>query len=286
LVNFLKRKNLPATKVAGLKMKQDLHEALKERTIYGIAAFALVFGGIGIALVVAASFDDYWKSMKWLQSLLNNFGGLLLTTFLITVFWELLGKRLFLDEILHKAGISRQIENAGIADVYPSFQQFTGWKSLFSSCSEIDIFFSYGHSWRSNHREELKSFLSNNKASLRVILPNPEDKLTMDELARQFGSSSEQVENKIKEAIADFQSMAPENQNVSILLFSGMVPHITFYRFGKAVVFSPYNHSVDRAAVPVFLAIHGGFLYSYFRDELIAIEKQSTKYSPKIQSKA
>lgn len=194
-------------------MKQDLYEALKERTIYGIAAFAVVFGGIGLALIVVASFDDFWKSMKWLQSLCNNLGGLLLTTFLITVFWELLGKRLFLDEILHKAGISKQIENAGIADVHPSFQQFTGWKSLFNSCSEVDIFFSYGHSWRSNHREELKSFLSINKNSLRVILPNPEDKLTVDDLARQFGLSREQVESKINEAIVDFKSMvAPEGK--------------------------------------------------------------------------
>jgi hypothetical protein len=70
----------------------DLHEALKERTVYGISEFAVVFCGICLAFTVAASFDDIWKSMKWLQSLCNYLGGLLLTTFLITVFWELLGK--------------------------------------------------------------------------------------------------------------------------------------------------------------------------------------------------
>jgi hypothetical protein len=87
LDNVLNRLSLPKI---GSRFENEtrLHKPLKERTIYGIAAFAVVFGGIGLAIIVAASFDDYWKSMKWLQSLCNNLGRLIFTMLLISVFME------------------------------------------------------------------------------------------------------------------------------------------------------------------------------------------------------
>lgn len=260
-------------------MNQDVSAILKQRTNYGMALMSILFCLLGLTLIVVAANDAWLGNLKSLQTILTNLGGVLFATSLITLIWELFGKRLFLDEILHKVGISQKILSAGLVDVYATFQEFTGWASLFENCTEIDMFFSYGHSWRSNHRDKILAFLSRGKASIRVILPDPKDEDTCRELARQFATTDVDIRDKIIAAIQDFESMSQKSKNIKIFLFKGMVPHISFYKFGRTLVFSVYKHGAPRRSVPVFIVRNGGFLYSYFEDELESIISQSMKHS-------
>jgi hypothetical protein len=60
------------------------------------------------------------------------------------------------------------------------------WEQLFKNASRLDIFISYGHTWRNTLLERIDKLLANEDARLRVILPDPDD----DEVLRNGGGST------------------------------------------------------------------------------------------------
>lgn len=254
---------------------------LHERTNLGTILAAIGVAIIGCLLMWFSTNDAWWKSLAigidgpCLQNFVSNFGALLVATVPVTLFWELWGKRAFLDEILTKARIAKELEDAGMVNAFQSFQMADVWGHLISSSTEIDIFFVYGHSWRSNNREHLRKFLAGRYARLRVILPDPDDNATVSELARRFSTDDATLRQRILEASADFKSLAPDGRKVEVYLFSGLAPHFSFYRFGNTSVYAPYNHRADRAPVPTFIVRDGGFMFKFLRDEFSAMKDKA-----------
>jgi hypothetical protein len=242
---------------------------------------------IGSLLMWYATDKDWWDSRHFLwisgpalQSLIHNVGSLLVASVPISLFWELITKRRFLDEILAKARIAKELEDAGFVAVYESFQQITFWGDLFAQSQKLDIFFFSGHSWRSNCHDYIREFLSRPYARLRVIVPDPEDDGIVNELARQFRYTPERVRDGIQDAIHDFVSLAPEGRKVEIYCFNGMSPHLSFYRFDNTTVYALYNHDSERSSVPAFVVRREGFLYRYLRHEFDVIQKNSRQVFP------
>ena len=128
-------------------MPGKYHTLLKERTNLGTVIACLLVGLGGTLLFWLASNDVWWNARTWwvnaknVQATLNSLGALLVATVPITLFWELWGKRRFLDEILSKARIAKELEDAGITNAYSTFQQLKDWEAFFSNTTEIDIFF-------------------------------------------------------------------------------------------------------------------------------------------------
>jgi hypothetical protein len=136
-------------------MLRDNSKLLSEKVTLRALLLAL---GIALAGVVIL-----WISISipqgypvW-QALVRESGALLFITGVITLLWDLYGKRALLDEVLAKAQLSKDIDVAGIDRVMDSFQSRNlDWTPYFDKASTLDIFFAYGHTWRNTHLEDLK----------------------------------------------------------------------------------------------------------------------------------
>lgn len=249
---------------------------LQERLNLRMLATSLVIAGIGVFLlyVTADSTKPVWTKHPSWQSVLQQLGGLLLVTTAITLLWESIGKRAFLDEILAKAKISKELSFSGITQVTDSFHRDIGWRDYFDSANKLDIFFTYGKTWRNTHLEDFQRFVARHGARLRVVLPDPEDDQVVRELARRFKYTTEKLIELIREAekyFRDLQSQAVKNGASVELWFLPAAPHFTFYRFNKIVIVALYSHRRERTPVPTFVCESGGTFYEYIRREFDAM---------------
>jgi hypothetical protein len=193
----------------------------------------------------------------------------------VTLLWELFGKRAFVDEVLAKAQISRAITFAGIIKITDSFHYDIDWKALFQSVNKLDIFFAYGRTWRHTHIQELQELAKREGARVRVVLPDPEDEHTVFELARRFGYSSEELRKLIEEATEDFRclrSWGIEGKGARIeIWYLPATPQFSFYRFDRIAILALYPHRRERAPVPTIVCEMGGTLYDFICKEFEAM---------------
>jgi hypothetical protein len=177
------------------------------------------------------------------------------------------GRRAFLDEVLAKVSMSKELTFAGIAKVSDSFHDADiDWNGLFSSTSRLDVFFSYGHTWRGTHSAKLRDLASKSGAKIRVVLPDPDNAMVVGELARRFSMTPERVRDYIVEAEEDFSALRERGAQVEIF-FLPMAPLFTFYRFENEAVLAFHNHRLGRNPVPTFIVRRGGTLWSYLKEE-------------------
>jgi hypothetical protein len=255
-------------------MVSEYIRLLKERVNLRILLLALSVTIAGLAVLYVSAQKALWKDYETWQTLLQNVGSTLFVAGAITLLWELVGKRAFLDEVLAKAGVSKEVSFAGILRITDSFHQDVDWKSYFQSVQKLDIFFAYGRTWRNAHIHELRTLLGREGARARVVLPDPEDKQTMEELARRFSYTPDQLVELIREAERDFKGLRGQagtrGAELSIW-FLPAAPHFTFYRFDRIAVLALYTHRRERAPVPTFVCEMGGTLYDYIRKEFDAM---------------
>ncbi len=258
-------------------MAKDNIKLLQERLNLRILFIALVIAAIGILLLYITADNNVWVNHKSWQSVIQQVGGLLLVTVAITLLWELIGKRAFLDEILAKAKISKELTFSGLTQVTDSFHRDLDWSSYFKSVNKLDIFFAYARTWRNTHLEDLQKVASRHDARIRVVLPDPDDAQVVRELARRFDYTPETLKELILEAEAYFKDLrkyAGDGGAKVDLWYLPAAPHFTFYRFDNIAIMALYTHRKERTPVPTFVCEMGGTLYDYIRKEFDAMVKQ------------
>jgi hypothetical protein len=204
----------------------------------------------------------------------------------VSLLWDLMVKRAFLREILAKANLSEDIKRAGIVRVTESYLSGVDWASMFKDAKKIDIFFAYAKTWTNAHAHELEEVARRKNSRIQVVLPDPEDKLVVSELARRFGSKSEEIKKFIYETETRFKklrefSATKKGGKVYIRFFRG-TPQFAFYRFDDKIVLTLYSHERERApTVPTFVIEKGGTMYGFVHKQLKAMT-QSRKLTRKI----
>lgn len=253
-------------------MARDDVKLFKERVTLRTLFVSLVIVAIGIALLYLSARKE-WKGNEVWQTVIQNLGGLMFVTATITFLWELFGKRAFLDEILAKAQISKEITFSGITKITNSFHHDLDWRSYFRTVSKLDIFFAYGRTWRHIYAQELQEVASREGARIRIVLPDPEDEQTVIELARRLNYEPEQLRRLIKEAETQFRELSSKHtKGAQIKIwFLPAAPTFTFYRFDRIGILALYSHRRERAPVPTFVCEMGGTLYDYIRKEFDAM---------------
>lgn len=232
----------------------------------------VVFLALGGVLLLVSS-NTYPSELVWLQALLAQSGGLLVATGVITISWELLGKRAFLDEILTKTRLRADIVNAGLERVTDKYLQDVEWDDLFLGSRQLDIVVAYATTWRNTHRARLEHLASKSGNKLRVFLPDPDDAATMKVLGDRFKMAPDDLSVRVREAIKDFQSMGPPNR-VEVYTRPGDAL-FSCYMFDRRTVITLYSHSQERrGSVPTFLA-GGGMMSDFVATDIVAIRKQS-----------
>ncbi|MBU7046558.1 MAG: hypothetical protein HXS54_08985 [Theionarchaea archaeon] len=251
-------------------MPLDNITLLKERVNLRTVFIAAIAAGLGVLLLYISAHEDWWEGQETWRIVIQNMGSLLFVTVAITIMWELWGKRAFLDEILAKVQVSRDMTSAGIIQVAKSFHHDIEWKDYFHTVKELDIFFAYARTWRNTYISELREVATREGTRIRVLLPDPEDAQTVHELARRFNYTDEEVQGRIREAEAYFRKLYPSesSQGAKIeIWFFPAAPVFSFYRFDTIVVLTLLSHRRDLVEVPAFVCEEGGTLYEYILQE-------------------
>jgi hypothetical protein len=249
--------------------------AVRKNTTYATIIWAFIVAGVGVLLLYLSGRNDLWETRAGAQALGNNLGATLVVTGGLTLLWDLVGRRAFAEEVLSKAQVSADIRAAGLERVTMQWIDDVEWAQMFSQAREIEVFLSYGRTWRSNQWSRLEEASRKRGIKLWVYLPDPEDKAVMQVLAQRYSTIAEALVASVEESAEAFASlMKPRGADVRVYYRSGD-PTFACYRFDQRIVATLYSHSRTRGDIPTFV-LGGGTLYDFFRNELAVVRAQST----------
>lgn len=253
----------------GDKSESVLVERTTLYTILGAVGAAL----LGCLLLFVSSLRIWGTQSPW-QSLVANLGGLLVASVAIAVLWELAGKRAFVDEIMSKARLSHDLLSAGLMGITEDFNKGIDWDRLFAESDKVDLFFAYARSWRNTHSVQLQALGRRSDARIRIILPDPDDEVTVADLAPKFGYEVSQLRELILEASKAFQQIRPTSgqrcSSVSLWYLKAS-PLYTMYRFGRKSILVFYSHRRELVPVPALICEQGGTLFDFASQDFHAM---------------
>lgn len=238
-----------------------------------LIAGALVLAGLVLMLLSVQPWAD---GTVW-ESFLGQVGGLIVATGLLTVAWDLFGRRAFAMEVLAKAKLSADVVESGITRVTDQYLDDVEWGELFEGAVHVDILVAYANTWRNAHRHRLERVAKTKGSRIRVFLPDPNDGATMSNLAQRFAAAPEAVVAKINEAIIEYKSLSqPGGGAIEVYVRAGDAL-FSAYRFDGRAVLTLYSHGRERrTSVPTWV-MAGGELFSFVQGEIDAIATQSTR---------
>jgi hypothetical protein len=252
----------------------------RERTTLRILLTSIAAFVLGLLLMIISATSGLglgflsFFSGEGFRSLGTSLGSLLIASVAITILLELGGRRAFADELLFKIRLSDQVLTAGITGFTTTLYALD-WKSMFQTARELDIFFTYGQTWRHAYENELAALAKRRHARIRVVLPDPDDAITVDALRQRLDTTAGDVRRLIHAAAADFRQMRTEaarNGAEVRLWYVRGEPMFSFYRFDHTIILSMNSHRHQRLpAIPALILNEGGQLFTFIRDEFDAI---------------
>ncbi len=244
--------------------------------IIGISFFIIILGIILLSVSLALDLEE---SRIW-HSILIEIGSLLLVSSITSLIWEIWLKRNFLDEILAKISLKKDMTKTGILNITKSFKQIEDivWKKYFNSVKEMDLFFCYAYTWRNHFSEEFTELAQKQGFKLRVILPNPDSSLVVNSLAQRFNYQPDHIVDRIKDAL-DFFKRIKNSYNTDIELWLIDEPPVhSLYRFDNEMIIATFKHrKVKEISVPAFICNNSGTIYHYYLEEFEDLMKRGTK---------
>lgn len=233
---------------------------------------ALVLGLTGIFVLYFSATNSWLQGHPAFQTVLENIGALLLVTVAFQTIWNVGIRKDLIDMVLSKVKIRDEITKAGIVDAERLFTDLD-WGEILSEVKELDIFFTYAHSWRQHNADKLKEIATRREGKIRVVLPDPEEDELVAELARRFDSSPNRIKEHIYEAKDFFQEMYDdhlEEDTVEVFFFDS-TPRYSYYRVDDKIIVAFYKHTSAHYSVPTLIIEKGGTWYNYFRKEFSAM---------------
>jgi hypothetical protein len=234
-----------------------------------IAILVVAAGVIALALSAGWNWLDHHSTA---EKVIEDLGGLLITTGGLTLLWDLRGKRDIIREVLAKVEVSSDVQVAGVQRASMDWRVIP-WSDLINSAKSIDVFIAYGSTWLSTNSTELAEF-AKRKGKMRYILPDPDDAVAMSVLAERFDYTAEIIKSKIEESARFVAKLSRDGSADIRVYYRRGAPTFTCYRFDETVVVTLYQHKVSRGAVPVLVLKRGTF-NDFFTADLTEIVKQS-----------
>lgn len=232
---------------------------------------------LGLILLIWGENFNVENGRLWLKSVISNFGALLIASVSIAMLWELFSKRSFLDELLAKTGLAEDLRTAGVTGFSLVPVRGPDFPKIISSSERLDIFVCYANTWRASFEEDLKKLALKRGCRIRLIVPDPENKEIMKDLAKRFNAKdAETMESRIKGAIGEYKALFGSVNNPSLdfsVWIHDETPVSSFYRFDRCAVVTLYKHAKGRGNSPTIVAERGGALYSYIENEIDSMVK-------------
>ena len=232
-------------------------------------AFLYAFGAFasGVCFLLLSA---YFESLGWpiRASIARELGAFCVVTVIVALFWELVGRRAFSDELYEKIGMSRDLAIAGVRAAVVGFANpQISFHELFHDSRTLDLWVAYGSTWRNSNLQNFEQMLARENSRVRVILPNPKNQAIVRTLASRFQKTEDSVREVIQETVLAYRRLGAARNNVEVL-FADKLPTFTFYLFDNRAVLALYSHRSGRE-IPVLtmLCTHEGAYFRYLRDE-------------------
>lgn len=250
-----------------------LHRFLVERTTLRTWLVAVLTAVLGLSLLVFAEMPGIWHGLESVQSVVRDIGSLMLASIAVTLLLELGAKRAFLDELLSRVRLAKEIEQTGITGCSRSFYSDIEWDTLFRTVHELDIFLVHGRSWRKEHGERLVQ-AAKRGIRIRVVLPDPYDDVILSEIARRTNHSKQAIQERILLAKDEFYHLQTQGAKITVW-FLPLVPLFSFYRFDQKMILALYSHrreqKLGRIHIPTFLLEERGTLFQFIQTDFEAM---------------
>jgi hypothetical protein len=255
-------------------MPTDEGRVLRLVHTYSTVVIALALVLVGGVLLYLSGLAFLHDQPTW-QVFIRELGSLVVVTGGITLLWDLKERRNFANEVLAQAQVGADIRASGLRRLSMHYLEDVEWSNLFQTARELEVFLSYGATWRGAHWTKLKEYCRRPGNKLRVYLPDPQDEVTVAALALRYAYTSEGMKQRIEEAAYDFASLRHEGGASDIRIYYRRGdPAFACYRFDGQIVVTLYSHTRSRADVPTML-VEQGTLYDFFVHELEAVRDQS-----------
>lgn len=251
---------------------------MEENVSYKFYWIALFFVLLGVGIIYCSTISYFEQHKEW-QTVIQNIGGSIIASVGLAVLWELRGKREFLKEILQKVHISNNLNSEGIAKVYSDIYNISSdeWKEYSEKAQNIDLMFAYGNLWRNANRHFIKEIADKRKLKIRVIFVDPEDINAVNQLAKNFGKTTESIKNKLLESLNFFEDLSTHrNIDIEIYLLKG-VPGFQVYRFDEKMIFGTYSGLNIRPETPGIVCTDGGNLFNFYSNEFEFMSKNGCR---------
>lgn len=151
---------------------------------------AIAIAGSLLLFLLAREVEPHWASIP-----LRHVGSFILASVALALIFEFWLRRRFLDDMFEAAGVTQQLRRSGITGFSVSFYDNVPWAELFSNNNRLDIVFSYAQTWRNRYRPQLQELLNRQGARLRVVFPDVDCDVAINELAHRFGYTTEDLRN-------------------------------------------------------------------------------------------
>jgi hypothetical protein len=199
---------------------------------------------------------------------LREVGALLVVTGVLSVFWELRGRRALTNEVLSAAELSSDITTAGLKRIATHYLDVE-WDGLLNEANHVDLFFTYARTWRNTHAAGLRRLVAREGTRLRVILPDRENPALMAQLAAKFSYTTSELQDHIDNAESDFANLSRQAVAGATveLRRTAEFPVFSYYRLDRRCFSVLYSQAPGRVEIPTFECEQGGTLASFFRDQ-------------------
>lgn len=234
------------------------------------ATISIILFVIGLFLIWANG-EDTWLSVTHpaISFFLKEMGGIIAASGLVAIIWEISIKRTFFNEVMEKVGLASDVDKAGLTGVTMRFYQDIDWAALLKNTKKLDIFFTYGSTWRHINTVQL-SELANHGVSIRVVLPDADDEALMIQLGNRYGYDKDEMKRRIVGAKTDLHEKFNGSPSDFKLYRTKTAPLFDIYKFDDVAVITMFKHRRDRVPVPAFQLKRGGELYDFADSEIKA----------------
>lgn len=242
-----------------------------ERTTLRVILLALIAAVVGLLFIILSNNWGFLQSHPGTQAVMKDLGSLMIASVAVAVLWELYARRAFLAEILSTTRLADEVKTTGLIGVSAKWRGEVNWPRLFNTASEMQIFFTYGSTWRNTYKEEIEAFARRKNTHATLLLPDPSNTVVMEAISQRTGMPASQLVDRIRSCEKDFISLFNVENKAQDKLTIWHLPFVlsySYYRFDNTAIFTLYHHRLDRHEVPTFLIEKGGSLFDFFEDEM------------------
>ena len=249
-----------------------LHKQITTLWVVVCAGIAFLFG---CGLIFVAGHWEYFKESLGIAAMVREMGSVIAAASILAVFWDLLLRRTFAQELFSHAGLAHDLRAGDLRSVslVEDFQSGIEWDALLGRGKTFSFFFAYAASWRHSRESSFRYLAQRPDVSVQFFLPNPENGDLMKQLANNFGMPVDELTAKVLAAISEIEQIFVNGKAKVKVSAVNIVPSLPFYRFDDVALFTLPKYESGRGGVVVIRFGPDGFLWHFLSRQIESLKR-------------